>query len=171
MPNIILPSIDGNVFDISSVKGKRIILTFFRFESCPFCNIRINRIIKRWSEFSEDTVMIGVFDANINKLKRAMKKHNPPFIILADEKYTLFKKYDVEKSIFKVLIAPIRAPITTLQAILNGYIPKTLSMSKMSTIPVDILIDEKGIVARSHYCKDTVDHIPLDDLIEFSNVK
>jgi len=169
MPNIILPSIDGGEFDISLVKGKRIILTFFRFESCPFCNIRINKITKRWSEFNEDTVMVGIFDANVDKLTKSMKKHNPPFVILADEEYTSFKEYEIQKSIFRVLFAPLRAPMTTLHAILKGYIPKTLSISKMSTIPVDILIDENGNVVRSHYCKDTVDHIPINDLIKFSN--
>ena len=56
-----------------------------------------------------------------------------------------------------------------MQAILKGYIVKTLSLSKMSTIPVDIFIDENGDVIRSHYCRDTVDHIPMDELIEFSN--
>ena len=37
----------------------------------------------------------------------------------------------------------------------------TLSLSKMSTLPVDMLIDEDGTVA-AHYCKDTVDHLPID---------
>ncbi|MBT4802473.1 MAG: redoxin domain-containing protein [Euryarchaeota archaeon] len=55
IPNIILSSIDGKEYDISSANGKRIILTFYRFETCPFCNI------KRWSEFNEETVMIGIF--------------------------------------------------------------------------------------------------------------
>ncbi len=99
IPNIILPSIDGKGYDISSANGKRIILTFYRFETCPFCNIRINKIIKRWSEFNEETVMIGIFDANIDKLSNSMKKHNPPFIILADEQYTSFLEYEVQKSI------------------------------------------------------------------------
>ena len=61
-PNFILPAIDGTLFDMSNFKGKRVILTFFRFSSCPFCNIRINRILKRWEEFDDDTVMVGVFD-------------------------------------------------------------------------------------------------------------
>jgi len=42
-------------------------------------------------------------------------------------------------------------------------------MSKMSTLPVDILIDEDGKVVEAHYCKDTVDHMPIDRMIAFSN--
>jgi hypothetical protein len=44
-----------------------------------------------------------------------------------------------------------------------------LSISKLSTIPVDILIDEEGKVVEAHYCKDTADHLTLDRMIAFSN--
>ena len=38
----------------------------------------------------------------------------------------------------------IRAPLTFLQALVRGYVPMTLSLSKLSTLPVDVLIDENG---------------------------
>lgn len=167
-PNFNLPAIDGTMFDMSAMKGKRVILTFFRFSSCPFCNIRIHRLLKRWDEFSDDVVMVGVFDANIEELSKRMKRHPPPFSVVADETYEHFLKNDVKKSLFRVLLAPFRAPLTMLEAMFRGYIPLTLSISKLSTIPVDILIDENGKVVRAHYCKDTVDHIPIDELIAFS---
>ena len=88
-PNFILPAIDGTLFEMSNFKGKRVILTFFRFSTCPFCNIRINRILKRWEEFDDDTLMVGVFDAKIDELKKSMKRHNPPFSVVADETLSL----------------------------------------------------------------------------------
>ena len=94
-PNFILPAIDGTSFDMSNFRGIRIILTFFRFSSCPFCNIRINRILKRWEEFDNDTVMVGVFDAKIGELKKSMRRHNPPFTVVADETYENFLNNDV----------------------------------------------------------------------------
>ncbi len=167
-PDISLPAIDGSTFTMSSNKGNRIILTFFRFSTCPFCNIRINKIMKRWDEFPDDTIMVGVFDAEISDLAEKMAKHNPKFTIVADETYQYFLENGVHKSISRVLFAPLKAPITTFQAMFKGYIPLTLSMSKMSTIPVDILIDEEGKIVEAHYCKDTVDHLPIDRLISFA---
>ncbi|MAS49440.1 MAG: peroxiredoxin, partial [Euryarchaeota archaeon] len=32
-PQFTLPAIDGTTFDMSAMKGKRVILTFFRFSS------------------------------------------------------------------------------------------------------------------------------------------
>ena len=167
-PPISLPAIDGTTFEMSAMKGKRVIFTFFRFSSCPFCNIRINRIMKRWDEFPVDTVMVGVFDAEISELTKRMAKHKPKFTIIADESYQHFLAHGVEKSAFRVMLAPMRAPLTTIEAIFRGYIPMTLSMSKMSTLPVDVLIDEGGKVVEAHYCKDTVDHLPIDRLISFA---
>ena len=167
-PNISLPAIDGTKFDMSSVKGKRVIFTFFRFSSCPFCNIRIDRLMKRWDEFPEDTVMVGVFDAQIGELTKRMGKRNIPFTIVADETYEHFEKNGVEKSYPRFMWGAMRSPITMIMATLKGYIPMTLSISKMSTLPADILIDEDGKIVEAHYCKDTVDHISIDRMIAFA---
>ena len=168
-PQFSLPAIDGSTFNMADMKGKRVILTFYRFSSCPLCNMRIRRIVKRWSEFSDDAVMVAVFDAKIGELKKRMKKHNAPFIVVADESYEEFTKNGVKKSFLRFLLGALRSPLTLLQATLRGYVPLTLSISKFSTIPVDVLIDENGKVVEAHYCKDTADHIPLERLIAFSN--
>ena len=40
-----LPAIDGSVFDLESVKGSKMLITFYRYSSCPFCHLRINETI------------------------------------------------------------------------------------------------------------------------------
>ena len=167
-PSMVLPSIDGTTFDMSLMKGKRVIFTFFRFSSCPFCNIRIDRLKKRWKEFPEETVMVGVFDAKIEELTKRMGKRNIPFTIVADETYEHFENNGVGKSFGKFMWGAMRSPLTFMQATLKGYVPMTFSISKMSTIPVDLLIGEDGKVVEAHYCRDTVDHIPIDRMISFA---
>ena len=168
-PQFTLPAIDGSNFNMADMKGKRVILTFFRFSTCPLCNMRIRRIIQRWNEFSKDAVMVAVFDAKVGELQKRMKKHDAPFVVVADETYEQFNKNGVKKSFFKFMWGALRSPLTLLQATLRGYVPLTLSISKLSTIPVDILIDEEGKVVEAHYCKDTADHLPLERMIAFSN--
>ena len=168
-PQFTLPAIDGSTFNMADMKGKRVILTFFRFSTCPLCNMRIRRIIQRWNEFSKDAVMVAVFDAKVGELQKRMKKHDAPFVVVADETYEQFNKNGVKKSFFKFMWGALRSPLTLLQATLRGYVPLTLPISKLSTIPVDILIDEEGKVVEAHYCKDTADHLPLERMIAFSN--
>ena len=168
-PQFSLPAIDGSTFNMADMIGKRVILTFFRFSTCPLCNMRIRRIVQRWNEFSKDAVMVAVFDAKVGELQKRMKKHDAPFVVVADETYEQFNKNGVKKSFFKFMWGALRSPLTLLQATLRGYVPLTLSISKLSTIPVDILIDEEGKVVEAHYCKDTADHLTLDRMIAFSN--
>ena len=168
-PQFTLPAIDGSTFNMADMKGKRVILTFFRFSTCPLCNMRIRRIVQRWNEFSKDAVMVAVFDAKVGELQKRMKKHDAPFVVVADETYEQFNKNGVKKSFFKFMWGALRSPLTLLQATLRGYVPLTMSISKLSTIPVDILIDEEGKVVEAHYCKDTADHLTLDRMIAFSN--
>ena len=133
-PSMVLPSIDGTTFDMSLMKGKRVIFTFFRFSSCPFCNIRLDRLMKRWEEFPEGTVMVGVFDAKIEELTRRLGKRNIPFTIVADETYEHFENKGVSKSFAKFMWGAIRSPLTFMQATLKGYVPMTFSISKMSVM-------------------------------------
>ena len=168
-PQFSLPAIDGSTFNMADMKGKRVILTFFRFSTCTLCNMRIRKIVQRWNEFSKDAVMVAVFDAKLGELQKRMKKHDAPFVVVADETYEQFNKNGVKKSFFKFMWGALRSPLTLLQATLRGYVPLTLSISKLSTIPVDILIDEEGKVVEAHYCKDTADHLSLERMIAFSN--
>ena len=113
--------------------------------------------------------MVGVFDANIADLTKRMKKHDAPFTIVADEDYTFFQSNGVSKSFGKFIWGAAKSPFTLLQATLRGYVPLTMSLAKLSTIPVDVLIDENGKVVEAHYCKDTADHMPLEKMIAFSH--
>ncbi len=41
-------------------KGQKVLLSFFRGASCPFCNLRINQLIKRYTEFEKMNINIMV---------------------------------------------------------------------------------------------------------------
>ena len=102
-----LPSTDGKIFNINEHKGKKIFLTFYRFAACPFCNLRINKIIKKYDQFGNNFLMVAVFDSSLENLIKHSKKHNAPFPILADDSYKYYKKYGIERSFLKFLRAVI----------------------------------------------------------------
>ena len=52
-------------------------------------------------------------------------------------------------------------------AYFKGYLPITFK-GHITTMPVDILINEKGIVEKVKYAKDLSDHIPLNEVISYS---
>ena len=49
-----LPSVDGSTFNLETIKGKKAMISFYRYSSCPFCHLRINEIISKKSEFGDN---------------------------------------------------------------------------------------------------------------------
>ena len=165
--NIKLKSIDDEDFDLSKLSGKKILLSFYRFAACPMCNLRLNEINNSYGEFGKNFTHVAIFDSNVDNLKRFTSKHNAPFPILADEKYEYFEKYSVEKSLLRFLWSQIIRANRQFRGYFKGYLPIAFKGS-IITMPVDILINEKGVVERVKYAKDLSDHIPLNEVINFS---
>ena len=162
-----LPSINGEIFSIENIYGKKTLISFYRFATCPFCNLRIFEINKRFSELNDNLEVIAIFDSNIDFLSKNMKKHNSPFKILADENFKYFKKFEIEKSVFKFFLGTAFGFFRFFRAIFKGYIPYAVKGS-MLTIPVDILVNEKGNVENVYYGKNTCDHLSFNEIKQFS---
>lgn len=165
--DIKLPAIDGSMFATESVKGKPLMLSFLRFASCPFCNLRVNELVRRFVEFGNDFTIIAVFDSPLDNLTRHAEGHQAPFPILADENNKYYREYGIEHSISGVFKGMFLRMPTLLKGMFKGYIPTTIKGS-MTTMPADFLIDREGVIQVAHYGKDEGDHLPFDAVKEFS---
>ena len=167
LTNIKLPAIDGTLFDSESIKGKPIMLSFLRFASCPFCNLRINELVKRFEEFGDDFTIIAIFDSPLDNLIKHSEGHKAPFPILADEENLYYKKYSIEHSVIGMFKGMIFRFPTLLGGMLKGYVPLVIKGS-MITMPADFLIDKDGVIQTAYYGKDEGDHLPFELVKEFS---
>lgn len=165
--NIKLPAIDGTIFDTQSLKGKPFMLSFFRFASCPFCNLRINELVKRFDEFGNDFTIVAIFDSPLDNLIKHTEDHKAPFLILADEKNSYYKQYSIEHSVIGMLKGMIVRMPTLIRGIFKGYVPLVIK-GRMTTMPADFLIDESGVIQCAYYGKDEGDHLPIELVKEFS---
>ena len=163
-----LPDPDGNTFKLSSIKGKKVLLTFYRHASCAVCNLRINEFVKKYEEFGKNFTMVGIFHAPVDFLKKNMDRHNLPFTVLADESFEYFKKYDVERSYGKLFSAFIFKVHKFFLAGIKGYLPVQFK-GYVDIVPVDVLINEEGIVEDVYYGEsDIADHMPFEKIKAFS---
>lgn len=96
MPQIILPAIDGSQFDNHSLKGKKYLLTFFRFATCPFCNTRIAQLAQTKCELGDKFEIVAIFESKIDHLKMHANKHTAKFPILADYERRYYEMFDVK---------------------------------------------------------------------------
>jgi len=163
-----LPSVDGSTFNLESIKGKKAMISFYRYSSCPFCHLRINEIIEKESEFGDNFVPIAIFDCDFDDLVKNSKKHDSKIIILCDDDRIYFDKFDVQNSFIRFLVGITIRVDRFFKALLKGYNPATNISGAFLGIPADILIDENGIVENAFYGSHTASHIPLNDVVDFS---
>ena len=165
--HIKLPAIDGTTFKTDSLDGKPFMLSFFRFASCPFCNLRVHELVKRFGEFGDDFTVVAVFDSPLDNLVRHAEGHKAPFPILADESNQYYKEYSIERSLSGVLKGMLLRMPTLIKGMLTGYVPTTIKGS-MTTMPADFLIDKNGVIQMAYYGSDEGDHLPFEQVKAFS---
>ncbi len=165
--NVTLPAIDGSTFDSTSLGGRPYMLAFFRFASCPFCNMRVHELVQRFDEFGDQFTIVAVFDSPLDNLTKHTEGQHAPFPILADENNDYYRAYGVEHSVVGMFKGMILRMPTLLKGMAKGYIPTTIKGS-MTTMPAEFLVDREGIIQRAYYAKDEGDHMPFEDLKAFS---
>ena len=167
--NIQLPAIDGSTFDTQSIKGKPVMISFFRFASCPFCNLRVNELVRRFDEFGDDFTIVAIFDSPLDNLTRHTEDHKAPFAILADESNKYYKEYGIEHSFIGMLKGMIFRLPTLLKGMFKGYLPVIIKGS-LITMPADFLIDREGNIQTAYYGKDEGDHLDFEQVKAFSKL-
>lgn len=163
-----LPAIDGTLFDSDSLKGRRYLLSFFRYASCPFCNLRLHELVTRYQELDYAFTIVAVFDSSLENLQRYAQKHHAPFTILADQDNAYFKLYEIEHSLPGMLKSMLlHLPALLDGMILKGYIPWCIK-GNMTRMPADFLIDENGVIQTAYYGKDAGDHLAFSQIKAFA---
>ena len=167
IPEIILPSIDGTEFSTSSIKGKPYMISFFRFATCPFCNMRVHKLVSKFDEFGEDFTIVAIFDSPIDHLTEHASNHHAPFPILADEKNIYYRAFGIERSVKGMFTGIITRFPTLVQGMFKGYIPTSFK-GNILTMPADFLINPDGTIHTAYYGKDDGDHLPFSQVKDFS---
>jgi len=168
VPDVVLHSIDGEIFNLDQLNGRSFMLSFFRFASCPFCNLRVHELGKRYDEFGDNFTIVAIFDSPLDNLILHSRKHHSPFTILADEDNKYFKRFGIEYSFLGVIKGSIFRFPTLLKAMLRGYLPLRIK-GKWTTMPADFLVDQAGIIKQAYYGNDEGDHLLFDEVKNFSH--
>ena len=156
----------GNEINLKDFGDVKILLSFFRGATCPFCNLRLNELIKKYPELERRGIkVIAVFASSKEEISAYEGKQNAPFTIIADPTLGMYKKYGIEESSFGMLRAIIN-PLRMLRVMFSGYF-NMKSIKDRSIIPADFLIDQDKNICKAYYGKDFGDHIPIQEVLEW----
>lgn len=149
----------GQSFDLASLRGQPVLLSFYRYASCPICNLRVHSLIQAQPRLAEQGLaLVAVFQSPAATIASYVGQQHPPFPLLADPEMTLYRRFGVERGWRGLMAWPvIKAALAAMRqrfwpGVVNGPIDR---------LPADLLIDSNGLVAIAHYGRHIDDHLPL----------
>ncbi|MFW9854978.1 MAG: redoxin domain-containing protein [Candidatus Thorarchaeota archaeon] len=143
-------------------------LCFFRYASCPFCNLRFSELITKYPRLhSEYNLQILAFFQSPKELisKYVEKRQgNIPFPVIPDPNHEVYRLYGVYASKWGYIRGYFRWG-KFLRAIKRGFHLGIMDGIR-TLIPASFLIDQ-GIVVKAYYGSDITDHLPLSAIHEY----
>ncbi len=152
----------GRAIRLRDYRGKRLLLSFYRFASCPFCNLRVHRLLQQRDSFARRNLeMVAVFQSAPEHIRTHVGKQDDQLPIAPDPEGRLYAAYGVEASQAAVVRAAVTRMGDAVTALAKGFVPSDID-GDMRTIPADFLIDERGVIQIAYYGRDIGDHLPID---------
>ena len=158
----------GNPVKTAELKGEKVMIAFFRYAECLFCNLRIHQLMEHHLEFEEKGLkLIAIFQSPVEDIRENLGEANPLFTIISDPKRELYKHYGIEYSMLGLLKGYIHW-IKALQAFSRGhYMKRGAGSSKI--IPADFLVNPDQTVHTAFYGTDISEHLPIKRIQAFLN--
>lgn len=154
---------DGKTVALEDYRSRKLLLSFFRYGACPFCNLRMTFLIDaypRWQEQGLD--IVAVFESPAKRLLETVASQPIPFPVIPDPTRALYKQYAVTASWLGYLAGTLRLR-TVRDALKRGFYPGRAE-GAIAQLPAEFLINPDGMIARSYYGKDIGDHLPIDQI-------
>ena len=162
-PKFSVSDILGEKHSPEKYLGQKWMLSFFRYASCPACNLRIHELTKVYDELQEKGFSIlAVFESPKDSILEYVGKNKLPFPIIPDPERNLYKLYGVASSWLGYIMG---AP-TVMKAIWNGFLPGKMEGDK-AIVPADFLINPDGTIHTAYYGKNIGDHLLMNNIRSF----
>lgn len=162
-PDFEIQDTAGVRHSLAGYKGRNLLLSFYRYASCPLCNQRVNRL-SNWlsTRREEDFDVLAVFESPGERIRQYVGQQEPLFPLIPDPERRLYQLYRVESSWLKYVLAA--GPF--LGSLLRGYRTGRADGDK-ALVPADFLIDKNGIIQTAFYGRHIGDHLPLKKIDRF----
>lgn len=173
VPGVLAPAFDvvdshGRRIRSADYRGRRLLLAFHRFAACPYCNIRIHRLIAAHPELAaQGLAVVTFFQSPAEIIAKAVGKQLPPFPIVPDPEMHVYDDYGVERSRAALRRALWRRMPDIVASLARGFVPRHVD-GDPTLVPADFLVDEAGVLREAYYGRDIGDHMPLERIRTFA---
>lgn len=159
-PPFSVRDLDGNEVSLNPYTGKRLLLSFYRYASCPFCNLRVHELARRYADYrSGGLEALAVFQSPAATIRKYVGRQAPSFAILPDPARQLYRLYGVESSWAGLLQPLVTRWPELIRALGRGFLPGSMQ-GEPHRLPADFLVGPDLRLLDVYYGRDIGDHMP-----------
>lgn len=164
-PDFAVADLSGAPIRLDDYRGSWVLLSFYRYASCPLCNLRVYEVSGRIAGWeARGLKVIGVFQSPSEKIMQYVGRQDVPFVVLPDPQQKLYALYHVRHSWLGFIKAWLmRLPEIYRSVIHKQFFPGSVE-GGIHRIPADFMIDPSGKIAAVFYGKDIGDHMPFEKI-------
>ena len=153
----------GSQIDLRNYLGRHVLLSFYRYASCPLCNLRVHDLARKQLDWhARGLDMLAVFQSPADKMMRYVGNQHAPFPLIPDPDEQLYLLYGVGHSWGGFLKAwATRLPEIGRSVVGKGFLPGSVE-NGIHRIPADFIIDPLGRIGVAYYGRDIGDHLPVE---------
>lgn len=157
----------GIDIDLKQHKGKIVLLSFYRYASCPLCNLRIRELIQAHDVLAQKgLVVFAVFQSPAKVIARYVGQQAPPFPLIPDPQMINYRIFGVESSWIGFFRSWTLSVGKVFKAVVgNRFLPGTVE-GDLNRIPADFLINSEGKLIDVYYGVDIGDHMPMQRIVD-----
>ena len=166
-PDFTGETMGGEQLALEDLRGKTVLLKFYRFASCPICNLHVREYVKKADEMERAGITTVMVYHSPRELMESKIKTQVPFAMISDPGKQIFDEYGVEftwKGMFT-----LRVWQRYMKAMLYGFVTRPIGHEgSMKGHPADFFIDPQGRVRYAHYGTDYTDSLTADEAVRIA---
>lgn len=166
-PEFSVPDIEGEPVGPAAYRGRRWWLILARFAACPFCSLRLQRLIDREKVLRDAGVeVVVIFPSAERRVLQYKRKYDPWFRVVADPDQTVFELFGSETSWAGELRTAINVP-KVLRALVQTKMNPLGVDDAVHRMPSEYLIEPDGTLASVHYGEELDDGFAVETVLDW----
>ena len=158
-------TVEGNTISLEQFAGRPLLLMFYRYASCPMCNLRLRDFAQHYPRLHQRGLeVVAFFHSPARNIRANAGKGYYPFHLVSDPHFNIYRSYGIETSWLRFFMSMLLP---------SFYVDWIRSMRygfwggvdwQMGIMPADFLISPEGIILIAHYGREMGDHLSVLDV-------
>ncbi|HTI38976.1 MAG TPA: peroxiredoxin-like family protein [Vicinamibacterales bacterium] len=159
-------AIGGRIVDLAALRGRTVLLKFYRFATCPVCNLHLHHFIRDYQVLEALGLTTVVLFHSPAETLAETRREDAPFDLVPDPEKRIFRAFGVETGLRGLFSPTVMRDYA--RALAAGY-PSGMFSHDGGILgnPADFIIDGDGRIAFAHYGRqysDTLSAAAIADI-------